>query len=145
MDTRLKTLILAGLFSLSSIGQVQALSLDSVTDQAGDMLSGGESGGLLSSLSSGSFSSGSLTNLTGVISYCQENGYLDSTADIAKNQVMEQLGVSSEPMNDSDYQEGLSGILQGDGESFNLASLGDTVGEKACGMVADQALSIAGG
>lgn len=145
MDTRFRTLAFAGLFSLMSIGQAQALSLDSVTEQAGDMVSGGEGGGLLSSLSSGSFSSGSLTNLTGVIGYCQENGYLDSSADIAKNQVMEQLGVSSEPTDDSDYQAGLSGILQGDGESFNLTSLGDTVGEKACGMVADQAMSIAGG
>lgn len=145
MDTRIKTIVFAGLLGFLSIGQANALSLDKVTEQAGSMVSGGEGGGLLSSLSSGSFSSGSLTNLTGVISYCQENGYLDSTADVAKNQVMEQLGVSSEPTEDSDYQQGLNGILQGDEESFNLASLGDTVGEKACGMVADQAMSMVGG
>ncbi|RAW07427.1 DUF2501 domain-containing protein [Halomonas elongata] len=148
MDTRFKTLALAGLFGLMSIGQAQASSLDSMKDKAGDMLSGGGSGegtSLLSTLSSGSFNPGSLTNLTGVISYCQENGYLGSTADVAKNQVMEQLGVSSEPTDDSDYQQGLSGILQGEDQTFNLASLGDQVGEKACGMVADKAMSFVGG
>nr|WP_300311493.1 YjjA family protein [Halomonas sp.] len=148
MDTRLKTIAFAGLLGFMSIGQAQALSFDSVKESASSMLSegGGEGGGLLSSLSSGSFSSGSLTNLTGVINYCQEKGYLGSTADVAKDQLMEQLGVSAEPTEDSDYQQGLSGILQGeDGESFNLASLGDTVGEKACGMVADQAVSMVGG
>ncbi|MCK0714495.1 DUF2501 domain-containing protein [Chromohalobacter sarecensis] len=150
MDTRFKSFALAGLLGLMSIGQAQAFSLDSMKDEATDMMSGSEGGGnesagLLSTLSSGSFNPGSLTNLTGVISYCQDNGYLGSTADIAKNQVMEQLGVNSEPTDDSDYQEGLSGLLQGDGQEFNLASLGDKVGEKACGMVADQAMSFAGG
>lgn len=148
MKTRLKTLTIAGLFGLMSIGQAHAQSLDSMKDKATDMMSGGGGEGgtsLLSSLSSGSFNPASLTNLTGVISYCQENGYLGSTADVAKNQVMEQLGVSSEPTDDSDYQQGLGGVLQGDKQSFNLASLGDQVGEKACGMVADQAMSFVGG
>lgn len=144
MVVRFKTLAFVGLLGLVSAGQVQAVSLDSMKDKASDMATGGEGGGLISSLSSGSFSFDSLTNLTGVISYCQDNGYIDSNADIAKNKVMEHIGVSSEPTDDNDYQEGLSGILQGDGESFNLASLGGTVGEKACGMVADQAMSLAG-
>ncbi|MCT8469388.1 DUF2501 domain-containing protein [Chromohalobacter canadensis] len=150
MDTRFKSFALAGLLGLISIGQAQAFSLDSMKDEAADMMSGGGGGGngsasLLSTLSSGSFNPGSLTNLTGVISYCQDNGYLGSTADIAKDQVMEQLGVNSEPTDDSDYQQGLSGILQGEDQEFNLTSLGDKVGEKACGMVADQATSFVGG
>ncbi|SOC55600.1 Protein of unknown function [Chromohalobacter canadensis] len=150
MDTRFKSFALAGLLGLISIGQAQAFSLDSMKDEAADMMSGDGGGGngsasLLSTLSSGSFNPGSLTNLTGVISYCQDNGYLGSTADIAKNQVMEQLGVNSEPTDDSDYQQGLSGILQGEDQEFNLTSLGDKVGEKACGMVADQATSFVGG
>ncbi|NNC22557.1 DUF2501 domain-containing protein [Salinisphaera sp. USBA-960] len=148
MNARFKTLALAGLLGLMTIGSAQALSLDSAKDKAGDMMSSGEGGGganLLSTLSSGSFNPASLTNLTGVISYCQENGYLGSTADVAKNQVMEKLGVSSEPTDDSDYQKGSKGVLQGDKQSFNLSSLGDKAGEKACGMVADQATSLVSG
>lgn len=150
MDTRFKSFALAGFLGLMSIGQAQAFSLDSMKDEAADMMSGSGGGGngsasLLSTLSSGSFNPGSLTNLTGVISYCQDNGYLGSTADIAKDQVMEQLGINSEPTNDNDYQQGLSGILQGEDQEFNLTSLGDKVGEKACGMVADQATSFVGG
>lgn len=145
METRVKAFALTGMLGLLSIGAAHGQSLDSLTDQASSLMGGGGSGGLLSSLSSGSFSPNSLTNLTGVLSYCQENGYLGSPADIAKDRVMDRIGVASEPTDDSDYQAGLSGILQGDGESFDLKTLGDQAGERACGLVADQAMSLVGG
>lgn len=145
METRVKAFALTGMLSLLSIGAAHGQSLDSLTNQAGSLMGGGGSSGLLSSLSSGSFSPNSLTNLTGVLSYCQENGYLGSPADIAKDRVMDRIGISSEPTDDSDYQAGLSGILQGDGESFDLRALGDQAGERACGFVADHAMSLVGG
>lgn len=149
MHARFKSLALAGVVSLMFIGQAQALSLDNMKDAAAGMLSGGEGGGsasMLSMLSSGSFNPGSLTNLVGVISYCQEQGYLGSPAEVAKNKALEQLGISSAPTEDSGYQQGLSGVLQGEGgQTFNLSSLGDMIGEKACGLVADQAMSFIGG
>nr|WP_163503587.1 DUF2501 domain-containing protein [Halomonas socia] len=145
MDMRhARSIAIAGLASLLSLGHAHAVSLDGVRDQAGGMMSGGDAG-LLSSLSSGSFNFASLENLTGVLSYCQENGYLGSNADIVKGQVMDRLGVDSEPEQDDDYQQGLEGILQGDGEAFSLSSLGDQAGERACGLVADQAMSFVGG
>ncbi|WP_187775940.1 DUF2501 domain-containing protein [Salinicola corii] len=145
MDIRIRTVALASLVGLMSIGTAHAQSLDSLKEKGSEMMSGGDSAGLLSSLSSGSFSPSSMTNLTGVLSYCQENGYLGDSADGVKDKVMEAAGISSEPTDVSDYQEGKEGVLQGDGESFDLSSLGDKAGEKACGMVADKATSFIGG
>ncbi|MGO2391621.1 MULTISPECIES: DUF2501 domain-containing protein [unclassified Halomonas] len=145
MAMRIKSIATTGLVSILLAGQAYAFDINSVTDRASNMASSGGSSNLLSSLSSGSFNFANLENLTGVLNYCQENGYLGSNADIAKSQVMSRLGLESEPEENQSYQEGLSGMLQGDGESFNLSALGDQVGERACGMAADQAMSFAGG
>ncbi|WP_162619570.1 DUF2501 domain-containing protein [Salinicola peritrichatus] len=127
-----------------------ALSFDSVKKSAGDMLSGQSAQGtssasgtsLLSSLGSGSFDLGSLQNVAGVLGYCQEQGYTASATDQVKEQLMEKLGGESQAEQSQGYQQGLSGLLQGDdGQTFNLSNLKDQVGERVCGAIADRAAS----
>lgn len=124
-----------------------AQSMDSLKDQAGDMLSGSSGssasgGSLLGSLSSGSLNLASIQNVAGVLGYCQEQGYTKSKTEMVKDKLMGQLGGKEEAEQDIGYQQGMKGMLQGeDGQSFNLSSLKDQVGEKACGMVADRAMS----
>ncbi len=137
----------ATVIGLATLGQAQAASTDSLKDKAGSMASsvaesqGGSGGSLLSSLSGGSFSLSSMKNAAGVLSFCQENGYSASASDTAKDKLMDKLGISKSS-DDQDYQQGLKGMVQGeDGQSFDLSSVKDKVGEKACGMIADKAMS----
>ncbi|GHB11946.1 DUF2501 domain-containing protein [Salinicola rhizosphaerae] len=130
-----------------------AFSMDSVKKQAGEMMSGQSSqsastatstsgASLLSSLGSGSMNLGSMQNVAGVLGYCQEQGYTESATDKVKNSLLSKLGGESEAAESDSYQQGLSGLLQGgNGQTFSLTSLKDKVGEKACGMIADKAMS----
>lgn len=135
--------------SMTFSSLAMALDLDSVKEGA-SMLSGqssqdaGSTSGasLLSSLGSGSFDLGSMQNVAGVLGYCQEQGYTESATDQVKNSLMEKLGGESQAADDDGYQQGLNGVLQGsDGQSFDLGSLKDQVGERVCASVADQATS----
>lgn len=124
-----------------------AQSMDSLKNQAGDMLSGQSStsasdGSLLGSLSSGSFDLGSMQNVAGVLGYCEKQGYTKSKTEMVKDKLMDKLGGKQEAAQDIGYQQGLKGVLQGeDGQGFNLASLKSQVGQKVCGTVADRAMS----
>lgn len=132
---------------LATLGQAQAASSESLKEKAGSMASsvaesqGGSGGSMLSALSGGSFSLSSMKNAAGVLSFCQENGYSAKASDTAKDKLMDKLGISKES-DGQGYQQGLKGILQGqDGQSFDLGSVKTKVGEKACGMIADKAMS----
>ena len=127
-----------------------AVSFDSVKKSAGEMLSGQSSqntdtaGGasLLGALSSGSLNLGSMQNVAGVLGYCQEQGYTESTTDKVKNRLLEQIGGQSQAEESDSYQKGLGGLLDsGNGQTFSLTNLKDQVGERACGMIADKAMS----
>lgn len=136
--------MLAALFAMTTTASAQ--SLDSLKESAGNLLSGGSESAtgasLLGSLGSGSFSLASMENVAGILGYCQEQGYTASATEMAKDRLMEQIGGQQEASQDSAYQQGLSGILQGeDGQSFNLSGLKDQVGEKVCNTVTDQAMS----
>ncbi|SHF73118.1 Protein of unknown function [Modicisalibacter ilicicola DSM 19980] len=137
----------AGLVAIVGFAPLSsATSLDSMKDKAGSLLSGqsdSSSGSLLSSLSSGSFDLGSMSNVAGVLGYCQEQGYSKSATQTVKEKLLGKLGGQQEASRDKSYQEGLSGILQGqeEGKSFNLGGIKDQVGEKVCGAIADKAMS----
>ncbi|MHB0774895.1 DUF2501 domain-containing protein [Halomonas sp. WWR20] len=125
---------------------VSAQSLDSLREKAGNALSGygasASGSSLLSALGSGSFELASMRNVAGVLSYCQQQGYTASATERIKDKLLGQMGGQEQASQDSVYQQGLSGILQGgDGKSFNLSGLKDQVGERACNAVADQAMS----
>ena len=131
--------------SLAVAPLASAQSMDSLKDRAGDMLSGQSSasgGSMLGSLSSGAFHLGSMQNVAGVLGYCQKQGYTKSKTEMVKEKLMGKLGGEQEAEQDIGYQQGLKGVLQGEnGQGFNLSSLKDQVGEKACGLVADRAMS----
>lgn len=132
------------LFAMTTTASAQ--SLDSLKESAGSFLSGGSQSAtgasLLGTLGSGSFSLASMENVAGVLGYCQEQGYTASATEMAKERLLERIGGQSEASQDSAYQQGLNGILQGaDGQSFSLGGLKDRLGEKVCNSVADQAMS----
>lgn len=139
--------LLAGAATLSFSAIANPLSelksalpgLGSGASDAGSALSGGS---LLGQLGGGGFSIASPQNVAGVLSYCQQNGYLPGASETVKNQLMSKLGLQSDTRQSTDYKEGAAGILKdAQGGSFDLAKLKDTVGKKACGMVADKASS----
>ncbi|GAB2781851.1 hypothetical protein GCM10027040_04830 [Halomonas shantousis] len=123
-----------------------AQSLDSLKERAGSVFSSSDtsvSGSrILSALGSGSLSLGSMQNVAGVLGYCQEQGYTASTTDRIKARLVDRIGGREQASRDNRYQQGLSGILQGeDGQSFSLSHLKEQIGEKACNAVADRAIS----
>ncbi|MDW5378369.1 DUF2501 domain-containing protein [Halomonas sp. HP20-15] len=142
-----RTVLAAAAIGLATLGQAQVASSDSLKEKAGSMASsvaesqGGSGGSMLSALSGGSFSLANMKNAAGVLSFCQENGYSAKASDTAKDKLMNKLGINKDS-DDQDYQQGLKGMVQGkDGQSFDLSSVKTKVGEKACGMIADKAMS----
>ncbi|MAM56517.1 MAG: hypothetical protein CMN25_04200 [Salinicola sp.] len=136
--------------SIAASPLASAFSFDSAKKNAGEMMSGQSSQGggaassasLLSSLGSGSMNLGSMQNVAGVLGYCQQQGYTESTTDKVKNSLLEKVGGQSQAKEDPGYQQGLSGLLQGgNGQTFSLANLKDQAGKKACGMITDKAMS----
>lgn len=147
MPRSIRTAILAAAVATAPLASAQ--SLDSLKNQASDFLSGqsassqtSSGGALLGSLSSGSLNLGSMQNVAGVLGYCQQQGYAKSTTEMVKDKLLGRLGGQQAVSQDSGYQQGLQGILQGEkGQRFNVSSLKSQVGEKVCGTLADQALS----
>lgn len=136
--------------SIAASPVASAFSFDSVKKNAGEMMSGQSSqssgtasgASLLSSLGSGSMNLGSMQNVAGVLGYCQKQGYTESATDKVKSSLLEKIGGQSQAEQNSGYQQGLSGLLNGgNGKTFSLTSLKDQAGEKACGMIADKATS----
>ncbi|WP_110643672.1 DUF2501 domain-containing protein [Salinicola sp. CPA57] len=136
--------------SIAASPMASAFSFDSVKKNAGEMMSGqssqstGTAGGasLLSSLGSGSMNLGSMQNVAGVLGYCQDQGYAESTTDKVKSSLLDKIGGQRQAEKSDGYQQGLSGLLQGgNGQTFSLTNLKEQVGKKACGMVADKAMS----
>ncbi|WP_342596124.1 DUF2501 domain-containing protein [Salinicola lusitanus] len=138
--------------SIAASPMASAFSFDSVKKNAGEVMSGhssqgqgaGATGGasLLSSLGSGSMNLGSMQNVAGVLGYCQQQGYTESTTDQVKSRLLEKVGGQSQAKEDAGYQQGLSGLLQGgNGQTFSLTNLKEQAGKKACGMITDKAMS----
>ncbi|MGM8851966.1 hypothetical protein BTW08_00365 [Salinicola sp. MH3R3-1] len=136
--------------SVAASPMASAYSFDSVKKNAGEMMSGQSSqstgtasgASLLSSLGSGSMNLGSMQNVAGVLGYCQDQGYTESTTDKVKNSLLEKIGGQSQAEESDSYQQGLSGLLDGgNGQTFSLTQLKDQVGKKACGMITDKAMS----
>src|SRR3546814_945354 len=93
-------------------------------------------------LSAGSGSLASPQNAAGVLGYCQEQGYAPDTASMVKDKLLTKVGGQQKASQDSGYLAGLGGVLQGgDGSSLDLGKLKQVAGEKACGVIADRAVS----
>ncbi len=135
------TVALAGSLALASAASAQ--DLGSLKDKAGGLFGNSGSGtSLLSGLSSGSVSPSSAKNAAGVLGYCAKQGYAKSATDLVKEKLMSKLGGQQKATQDTGYQKGLTGMLQGSGgKSFDLSSLKGKIAEKVCGMLAKRAAS----
>lgn len=105
----------------------------------------GNLGGLGGALSGGSVTSNSLGNVTGLLSYCIKNNYLNNdAASGVKNSLLGKLpgGANS---TDSGYQQGSSGILTANnGSKLDLSGGGlkETVTRQVCDKILTQAKSM---
>jgi hypothetical protein len=100
----------------------------------------GNIGGLGSSLSGASVTSNSVGNVTGVLSFCIKNNYLNAdSASGVKNSLLSKLPGGANTT-DSGYQQGSNGILTaGNGSQINLS--GGGLKEAATRQVCDKILS----
>ena len=114
---------------------------------------GGDSGGLAGSLgglaSSGSLTSSSIGNATGVLQFCIKNNYLGgadlSSATDVKDKLLGKIGTQSgSPAASPGYLDGAKGLLSSpDGKTVDLngGGLKEQITRKVCDKVLDQAKS----
>jgi hypothetical protein len=105
----------------------------------------GNIGNLGSSLSGASVTSNSLGNVTGVLSYCIKNNYLNAdSASGVKNSLLGKLPGGANTT-DSGYQQGSNGILTaGNGSQINLSGGGlkEAATRQVCDKILTQAKSM---
>jgi hypothetical protein len=105
----------------------------------------GNIGNLGSSLSGASVTSNSLGNVTGVLSYCIKNNYLNAdSASGVKNSLLSKLPGGANTT-DSGYQQGSNGILTaGNGSQINLSGGGlkEAATRQVCDKILTQAKSM---
>jgi len=98
----------------------------------------GSLGGLSSGMSLDSLSSGSTSNVAGVLEFCIKNNYLGGGASSVKDGLMSKLGGSAS--SDSGYTSGAKGILDsGNGKQVDLS--GGGLKEQLTKQVCDKILA----
>ncbi|CFB63232.1 hypothetical protein PAP18089_01109 [Pandoraea apista] len=132
--------------------QAQA-QLDLLKNAVGGSSGGGNSGGLAGSLgglaSTGSLTSGSVGNATGVLQFCIKNNYLSganlSSATDVKDKLLGKIGTQSgSPAASPGYLDGAKGLLSSpDGKTVDLngGGLKEQLTRQVCDKVLDQAKS----
>lgn len=144
-------IVVAGL--LVAVGTASAVDLKGLKKSFGEGSSTGQDSESLSSLRSLGDSLGELSlpaisgntagNAAGVLEYCVKRKYLSGNAVASvKDKLLSKygLGDAKAAEQDSGYQNGLQGILQGDGgKSFDLDSVSDKLKDKGCDYVLDNA------
>lgn len=129
-------------------GLKQALSKEAASAPVAgaDTTASGLLGGLGSSLSLPAISEKTAGNAAGVLQYCVKRKYLSADAvDSVKGKLLAKVGLQSatQQTQDSSYQSGLKGLLQGgDGKTLNLDAISGKVKDKACDYVLDNATSL---
>lgn len=134
---------------LVAVGTASAVDLKGLKKSLGEGSSTGQDSESLSSLGSlgglslPAISGNTAGNAAGVLEYCVKRKYLSGNAVASvKDKLLSKygLGDTQEAEQDSGYQSGLQGILQGDGgKSFNLDSVSDKLKDKGCDYVLDNA------
>jgi hypothetical protein len=132
------------------------LSISAAHAQLGNLLKGGGSDGSSSGLSSlgsmagglsgQSLTSGSTSNVAGVLQFCIKNNYLSgNSASSVKDSLMSKLGGSSAASSDSGYTDGANGLLKsGDGKQLDLSGSGlkEQVTKQVCDKILAQGKSL---
>ncbi len=164
MKTPLHTLLLLAAIGTSLTSQLaHADFLDSIKSAASKEFSGSKESSSTDSSSLGSLGSlvsgGDLSSLTpanasnaaGILQFCVKNNVLsgNGVANV-KNQLFSKLGIQTEEQTkNEDFQDGLKGILHGEGTgnldlsnlSAGTSKLKEKITEKACDIVLDKAKS----
>ncbi|GEL64060.1 DUF2501 domain-containing protein [Kozakia baliensis] len=132
------------LASALSVGAASAQSIPSFGGQSQGNALSNATGGAAGLLGGGlpSLSSSSVGNVTGLLSYCAQNNYLQGdsalSATSAVNQLTKKPGVTDSPT----YAAGTQGQLQtGNDNMFSLSSLKSGLKTRVCNMVLDKAKS----
>lgn len=143
---------LALALTLGAPMQAQA-QLDMLKNAVGGSSGGGNAGGLAGSLgglaSTGSLTSGSVGNATGVLQFCIKNNYLGganlSSATDVKDKLLGKIGTQSgSPAASPGYLDGAKGLLSSpDGKTVDLngGGLKEQLTRQVCDKILDQAKS----
>ena len=126
------------------------LSISAAHAQLGDLLkkeeSSASSGGLgnLGGLGGASITSGSASNVAGLLEFCIKNNYLGGNqAASVKDSLMSKLQGGSSASSDSGYSSGAKGILSSsDGSQLDLGGMKKQLTKKICDKVLDQGKSL---
>jgi|ERR1700688_2151023 hypothetical protein len=129
--------------------------------QLGNLLKGGGSsdgsssnglsslGSMGSALTGQSMTSGSTSNVAGVLQFCIKNNYLSGNgASSVKDSLMSKLGGTSAASSDSGYTDGANGLLKsGNGQQLDLSGGGlkQQVTKQVCDKILSQGKSLLGG
>jgi hypothetical protein len=143
--------------TVAGIAIAMLLPVTAAHAQLGNLLKGsgssdGSSGGLSSlgsmssALSGPSLTSGSTSNVAGVLQFCVKNNYLSgNSATSVKDSLMSKLGGSSAASSDSGYTDGANGILKsGNGQQLDLSGSGlkEQVTKQVCDKILAQGKSM---
>lgn len=147
--------------TVAGIAIAMLLPISAAHAQLGNLLksggsSDGSSSGGLSSLGSmgsaltgQSMTSGSTSNVAGVLQFCIKNNYLSGNgASSVKDSLMSKLGGTSAASSDSGYTDGAKGLLKsGDGKQLDLSGGGlkQQVTKQVCDKILSQGKSLVGG
>ncbi|MDN7178463.1 DUF2501 domain-containing protein [Caballeronia sp. SEWSISQ10-4 2] len=147
--------------TVAGIAIAMLLPISAAHAQLGNLLKGGgnsdgsSSGGLSSlgsmgsALTGQSMTSGSTSNVTGVLQFCIKNNYLSGNgASSVKDSLMSKLGGTSAASSDSGYTDGAKGLLKsGDGQQLDLSGGGlkQQVTKQVCDKILSQGKSLLGG
>ena len=129
--------------ALGQLGQTQnsaSTTTATTTTTAGSALTGLLNG------SDQTLSANTMSNATGVLQYCMQQKLVSATnTENIKNQLMNKLGLTTaqEQQQQTDYTQGLAGILNTSNGQINLASLKNTpiakkARTKACDIILKQ-------
>jgi hypothetical protein len=109
----------------------------------------GSMSGMTGGLTGSSLTSGSTSNVAGVLQFCIKNNYLSGNgASSVKDSLMSKLGGTSAASSDSGYTAGAAGLLKsGDGKQVDLSGGGlkQQVTKQVCDKILSQGKSLVGG
>ena len=109
----------------------------------------GSMSGMTGGLTGSSLTSGSTSNVAGVLQFCIKNNYLSGNgASSVKDSLMSKIGGTSAASSDSGYTSGAAGLLKsGDGKQVDLSGGGlkQQVTKQVCDKILSQGKSLVGG
>ena len=132
--------------AFAAASTAHAVDIDKKASKLGAKSSEGSKSGLGDALGGGlglpALGSDSVGSAAGVLEYCVKNKYLDGAqAGEMKDKLLGKI--SGQKEQEDQYQSGLGGLLGGSGgKSFDLSKVSDSVKDKGCDYVLENAGSL---